>query len=118
MEGAALREFMDRRFQVAVLLVGIAISAVGLWTLRGCGSYFQTGLFWFLAYALPQLGKGAFIINALFHGFVLLLFTRLFHMALKRWTNPVLSGLASKGLALVAYCLLLFVLFPIRECTI
>lgn len=76
------------------------------------------GLFWFLAYSLPQqLGKGAFVINAVFHGLSLLLGTWLIDLGLRRIMNPAQSKLASAGAALVVYCLLLFVRFPIREYT-
>lgn len=109
---------MGIKFHSAVFFTGIVISAFSLWTLRGCGRYFQMGLFWFLAYSWPQqLGRGAFVINALFHGLSLVLATWLVDLVLRRIINPAQSKLTSAGVAFVLYCLLLFVLFPIRECT-
>lgn len=101
-----------------LFVVGLAISGISLWTLSGCGRYFQMGLFWFLAYSWPQqLGKGAFVINAVFHGLSLVLLAWLAHLGLRRVMSPAQSKLASVGLAVAVYSLLLFVLFPIRECT-
>jgi hypothetical protein len=107
---------MGMRFHGLVFLVGVAISAMSLGNLRGCGRLFQTGLFWLLAYSWPQLGRGGFVINAVFHGLSLVLATWLIDLVLRRIINPGQSKLASAGVALVVYCLLLFVFFPMREC--
>jgi hypothetical protein len=108
---------MSVRFHGLIFFVGVAISAASLWTLHGCGRYFQTGLYWLLVYSWPQLGRGAFVINAVFHGLSLVLATWLIDLGLRRVMNPSQSKMASVALALVAYCVLLFMLFPIRECT-
>jgi hypothetical protein len=110
---------MGIRFQGLVFLVGVVISAISLVTSRGCGRLFETGLFWLLAYSWgPQLGRGTFVINAVFHGLSLVLLTWLIDLRLRRVTNPARSKLSSAAVALVLYCLLMFVFFPIRECTI
>jgi hypothetical protein len=109
---------MSIKFCAGLFFAGLAISGISLWTVRGCGRYFQTGLFWFLAYFLPQLGRGAFIVNAIFHGLSLVLMVRLVHSGLGRATSPTWSKLASTVVALIVYCLFMFVLFPIQECTI
>ena len=109
---------MSLKFHGLLFFVGVAISSVSLWTLRGCGRYFQMGIFWLLAYSWPQLGRGSFVINAIFHGLSLVLVAWLIDLGLRRAMNPAQSKLASVGIALVVYCLLLFVLFPVRECTL
>jgi len=110
------------RFYALVFLVGAVISALSLCTLTGCGRSFQTGLYWVLVYSWPQrlfaFMRVAFVINTVFHGLSLVLATWLINLALTRMTNPVQSKLASVGVALVGYCLLLFVLFPMRECAL
>jgi len=107
---------MGIRFLGLVFLAGVAISAISLGTLRGCGRLFQMGLFWILAYSWPLLGRGAFVINGAFHGLSLVLATWLFDLGLRRIIDPAQSKLASAGMALVVYCLLLFVFLPIPEC--
>ena len=107
------------KFHGVLFFVGIVISAFSLWTLRGCGRYFQMGLYWFLAYSWPQqLGRGAFVINAVFHGLSLVLASWLIDLGLRHIINPAQSKLASVGVALVLYCVLLFALFPIKDCTL
>jgi len=106
------------RFYGLIFILGVVISVISLLALSGCGSYFQMGLFWFLAYSWQQLGRGAFVISAVFHGLSLVLFTWFIDLGLRRVMTPARSKLTSAGVALVVYCLLLFVLFPMRECTI
>lgn len=112
---------MRLKFHILIFIVGVALSLLSLWTLRGCGHYFETGLFWLLSYSeiLPhQLGRGGFAINTIFHGLSLVFGTWLVSLALRRVLNPAQSKLASVAAALVIYILLMFVLFPIRECTL
>lgn len=109
---------MTVKFYSVVFFIGIVLSTISLATLRGCGRYFEMGLFWLLALSWQWLGRAAFVINVMFHGFCLVFITWLTHLCLRRLMGPTQSRLASAGVGLVAYCLLLFVLFPIRECTI
>jgi len=110
---------MGIRFHTMLFFVGLVISGVSLMTLRGCGRYFQMGLYWLLAYSLPQqLGRGAFVINGVFHGLSLVFASWLINLGLKHIISPAQSKLASASVALALYCMLLFVLFPIRECTL
>src|ERR1700730_13303433 len=103
------------RFHGFVFLVGVAISALSLRS-AGCGRLFQTGLFWMLAYSWPQLGRGAFVINAVFHRLSLVLLTCRIGLGLRLVTNSIRRKVSSATVALVLYCLLLWVFFPIREC--
>jgi hypothetical protein len=109
---------MGIKFQSLVFFIGILISSISLWTLNGCGRSFQMALFWILAYSWPQVGRGSFLINILFHGIFLVLATWLLDVGLRRIMDPARSKFASAAVALLLYCLLLFVLFPMQECAI
>lgn len=95
---------------------------MGLGSLSGCGREFQMGLYWILVYSWPPrlfaFMRAAFAINAVFHGLSLVLISWLIDLGLRRIINPTQSKLASAAVALVVYCLLLFVLFPMRECAL
>jgi hypothetical protein len=62
--------------------------------------------------------RAAFAINAVFHGLSLVLAAWVIDLGLRRVMNPAQSKPTSACVALVLYCLLLFVLFPIRECAL
>jgi hypothetical protein len=119
-----VRRFGGNLRSLAVaFVVGVFVSAIGMHYLNGCGHLFQTGLYLLLAYLLPhQFAAYTYlplVVNSLFHGAV---FTAMI------WVGNILaarglqgSPIAKRGLIfgiLVLYCMLQFLLFPIRECAI
>ncbi len=104
-------------------VVGAFVSAIGIHFVNGCGHLFQAGLYLFLAYSLPhQFAAYTYlplVVNSLFHGAVFAAMIWIGNILTVRWFQG--SLIAKLGLILamsVLYCMLQFLLFPIRECAI
>ena len=104
-------------------VVGVFVSVVGMRYVNGCGHLFQTGLYLMLAYSLPHQFAAyryfPLVVNSLFHGVVFTAMIWVGRILATHWLQD--SLVAKRGVMigiLILYCMLQFLLFPIRECAI